>query len=120
MINRNELLRTEEYWFEIMQNQIYRALEEYLAREGISQSQLAERLGVTKGYVSQVLNGNFNYSLKKLIQLSLSLDLIPVFELRPLNEFIENESTYLGSGKQLERRKIDRNKAVTVSRKAEF
>jgi transcriptional regulator with XRE-family HTH domain len=46
--------------------------------EGLNQSQLAKRLGVSKGYVSQVLNGNFNHTVRKLIELSLAIGMVPV------------------------------------------
>jgi len=43
----------------------------------MTQTQLAEHLGVTKGYVSQVLKGEFNYTLRKLIELSLAVGKVP-------------------------------------------
>ena len=61
MIKREELLRTEEYWFETLQNDIYRMVSEYLQKEDMNQTQLAVKLGVSKGYISQIINGNFNY-----------------------------------------------------------
>ena len=91
MIKRDELLRTEEYWFETLQNDIYRMVAEYIQKEGMNQTQLAEKLGVTKGYISQILNGNFNYTLKKMIELSLALEKAPAFEFKNLNEFIKED-----------------------------
>jgi transcriptional regulator with XRE-family HTH domain len=91
MIKRDELLRTEEFWFETLQNEIYRMVAEYIEKEGMNQTQLAEKLGVTKGYISQILNGNFNYTLKKMIELSLALGKAPVFEFRNLNEYIKED-----------------------------
>jgi len=93
MITKEELQKTPEYWFETIQNELFRQLKEYIEKEGISQTALAEKLGVTKGYISQVMNGNFNYTLKKLIELSLAVGKAPVLEFIPLNEAItRNES----------------------------
>ncbi len=78
MITREELMRTNEYWFETLQNEIYRQVSDYLKNEGITQSQFAEQLGVSKGYVSQILNGNYNATLKKLIELSLAIKTAPI------------------------------------------
>ncbi len=91
MITREELLKTEEYWFETLQNEIYRMVADYIQKEGLNQSQLAEQLGVSKGYISQILNGNFNYTLKKMIELSLALDKAPAFEFKNLEQFINDD-----------------------------
>jgi transcriptional regulator with XRE-family HTH domain len=97
MIKKEELIKTEEYWFETLQNEIYRMVADYLVKENMNQSQLAEKLGVSKGYISQIMNGNFNYTLKKLIELSLAVGKAPVLEFRALHEILKNtekESTH--------------------------
>lgn len=91
MITREELLKTEEYWFETIQNEIYRQVESYLRENNLTQSQFAEKLGVTKGYVSQILNGNYNATLKKLIELSLAVKIAPVFDFQNLSEYINRD-----------------------------
>jgi transcriptional regulator with XRE-family HTH domain len=91
MIKRDELLRTEEYWFETLQNDIYRMVAEYIQKEGMNQTQLAEQLGVSKGYISQIMNGNFNYTLKKMIELSLALKKAPAFEFKNLEQYIQED-----------------------------
>ena len=91
MINRDKLLTTEEYWYETLQNDIYRMVAEYLKNKGMNQTQLAEQLGVSKGYISQILNGNFNYTLKKLIELSLAMNIAPVIDFKDLDKFIKED-----------------------------
>lgn len=80
IMTREELLRSPEYWFENAQNELYRQVVEYKEKKGINQTELAEELGVTKGYVSQILKGEFNYTLKKLIEISLAVGKIPQIE----------------------------------------
>jgi len=92
MITRDELLKTKEFWFETSQNEIYRMVSEYLINEGITRAQFAEKLGVTKGYVSQILNGNFNATLKKLIELSLAAGQAPVLGFKPLETILSEET----------------------------
>lgn len=70
---------------------MFRQLKDYIEKEGISQSELAEKLGVTKGYVSQVLNGNFNYTLKKLIELSLAIGKVPDLQFKDIEAFIAKQ-----------------------------
>jgi len=91
MIKRDELLKTEEYWFETLQNDIYRMVAEYIQKEGITQTKLAEQLGVSKGYISQIMNGNFNYTLKKMIELSLALNKVPAFKFKDLEQYIQED-----------------------------
>ena len=95
MITRAQLYEAPEYWMERIQNDLYRELQAYKEREKLNQTQLAEKLGFTKGYISQVLNGNFNYSLRKLIDLSLAIGVVPDVEFRDLAEFIDCEDRRL-------------------------
>ena len=92
MISREELLKTNEYWFETVQNEIYRIVSEYVEKEGNSQSKLAEKLGVSKGYISQIMNGNFNYTLKKMIELSLAVDKAPELLFKDINQCITEDN----------------------------
>ena len=50
---------------------------------GITQRELAKKLGVSDAYVSQVLNGKFNFTLKKLIELGLAIGKIPKIKFVP-------------------------------------
>ena len=47
---------------------------ELLAREKLSRQQLADRLGKSKGFVSQLLNGERNMTLRTLADLAHALD----------------------------------------------
>ena len=91
MLKREELVRTPEYWLETIQNEIFRQVAVYLRDNNMTQTQLAEQLGVTKGYVSQIMKGEFNYTLKKLIELSLAVGKAPVINFMPLAEIISVE-----------------------------
>jgi transcriptional regulator with XRE-family HTH domain len=91
MLKRVELVRTPEYWFETIQNEIFRQVAAYLKDNNMTQNQLAVQLGVTKGYVSQIMKGEFNYTLKKLIELSLAVGKAPVINFMPLAEIISTE-----------------------------
>ena len=77
MTSREKLLRKPIYWFDHEQNEIFRQVSAYLEKEGINQSQLAQRLSVGKSYVSQIMNGNCNFSLKKWIELCVAIGVVP-------------------------------------------
>lgn len=95
MITREEILTSPEYWFDQAQNDIFRNVVEYMENEGINQSQLAERLGVSKGYVSQIMKGEFNYTLKKLIDLSIAVGKVPIIEYRRIDDIIEQDQKWV-------------------------
>ena len=96
MLKQEELVTKPEYWLETIQNEIFRQVTAYLKDNNMTQNQLAEQLGVTKGYVSQIMKGEFNYTLKKLIELSLAVGKAPLINFMPLAEIIslENEKVY--------------------------
>jgi transcriptional regulator with XRE-family HTH domain len=91
MLTFEELIRTPEYWMENIQNELYRQVKKFLDDKGITQTQLAKDLNVTKGYVSQVLNGNFNFTLSKLIELSLAVGAAPDLEFRSFADYAAKE-----------------------------
>ena len=97
MIKRDELIKRPEYWLETIQNEIFRQVTAYLKYNNLTQNQFAEQLGVSKGYVSQVMKGEFNYTLKKLIELSLAIGKAPVIVFKPLAEIIHNDNKEISS-----------------------
>jgi len=87
MLNREELLETPDYLLTKYQNEIFRHLHAYMKNNGISQKDVAKKLGVSNSYISQVLNGNFNFTLKKLIELGLAIGKVPRIEFVDKSEF---------------------------------
>lgn len=76
-----------------IQNEIFRQVEAYLEANQLTQTQFAEELGVSKGYVSQILNGNTNLSMKKLVELFLSIGLgveLKVVSVEKMRSNLEN------------------------------
>lgn len=99
IMTREELLRSPEYWFENAQNELYRQVVEYKEKKGINQTELAEELSVTKGYVSQILKGEFNYTLKKLIEISLAVGKIPQIEYKTVADVmaVDKRTRYINA-----------------------
>lgn len=92
MKTREELVKTEEFWFETIQNDIFRMVDEYLKENDINRTEFAKRLGYSKGYVSQILNGEFNCSLKKLIDLTLAVEKVPYIDFKSIEDFVKADS----------------------------
>ncbi|GEM_PF-1569448 len=90
MLTKKELLKYPNYLIKKYQNEIYRQLVDYMEKNKLSQKDIAKKLKVSSAYVSQILNGNFNFTLSKLIELGLLMGKIPVIEFADISE-IENE-----------------------------
>jgi transcriptional regulator with XRE-family HTH domain len=90
-MTREKLLKSPAYWFEYEQNELFRQVTEYMDKEDINQTELAAKLNVSKGYVSQILNGNFNYTLKKLIEICLAINLVPRIKYTVVEDVIKED-----------------------------
>lgn len=89
MKSREELIKTKSYWLVKIQSELYDNLNKYLSKNNMTQKEFSEKLGVTKGYISQILNGDFDHKLSKLIELCLIIDKAPEINFRDINEYIE-------------------------------
>jgi transcriptional regulator with XRE-family HTH domain len=85
-MKREDLIKSKGYNVTKIQNELFRQLTDYLDQKGITRTQFAKELGVSKGYVSQVLNGDFDFKLSKLVELSLAIGKIPEILFIPINE----------------------------------
>lgn len=88
-MTRAELLSSEGYWIATLQIDLYHRMEAYMKENNMTRTQLAEKLGVTKGYVSQILNGDFDHKISKLVELSLAIGLVPTISYKPVQDVIE-------------------------------
>ena len=76
-MTREELLSMPEYWVAQIQTEIYRCADQFMEERHMNRTQFAEYLGVSKGYITQLLSGDYNYSLEKLVELSLKIGYVP-------------------------------------------
>jgi len=63
-----------------------------MEKEGINQTELATRLGISKSRVSQILNGDLNCTLKKLVELCLSIGIVPKINYTPLADVLRDDT----------------------------
>ena len=90
-MKRKELVQSREYWIADIQLNLFEIISNYLKSNSLSQTQLAEQLGVTKGYISQILNGEFDHKISKLVDLSLAVGCVPVVHFQDINTFLGDE-----------------------------
>ncbi len=87
-----EKIFSPTYHFVKFQNKLYGEINNFITdTEGMTQSRLAEKLGVTKGYISQIINSGADHKLSKLIKLSLAIGKIPQIELLDPEKYVEGE-----------------------------
>ena len=76
-MNRTELLKSTAYWTQMLQLDVLELVNGYMKKHNMSPAQFAQHLGVSKGYVSQLLNGNFDHRISKLVELALACESVP-------------------------------------------
>ena len=90
-MKREELLKTKEYWLTQFQISVFNLIEDYRIKHGLNRTQLAKELGVSKGYISQVLNGDYDHKVSKLVEFCLAFGKAPIINYTDLSEYIERE-----------------------------
>ena len=86
---QDELLRDETYWTTQIQLDLFRQIEDYLQENQLSRKDFAKQLGVSKGYVSQILNGSYDHKLSKFVSLCLAVNKAPKFILQDLDVAVD-------------------------------
>lgn len=87
-MTREELLKSPAYWTTGLQMELYRQITAFMESRHMNKTQLAEYLGCSKGYVTQLLNGDFDHKLSKFVELSLAINKIPEFSFSDVDEYI--------------------------------
>lgn len=90
-MTREELLNCPEYWTTLIQNELYRRIHSYMEEHHMNKAQLAEHLGCSRGYVTQLLNGEFDHKLSKLVELSLAIGMAPVISFEDVKHVDESK-----------------------------
>lgn len=86
---REKIISQPSYWVEGINNMLYNSILDFMETNKMNRAKLAEHLGISRGRVSQILNdGEINFSIDKIVQIALKINMIPNFELI-------NKKTYL-------------------------
>ena len=88
MTEREEILRGTGYWLAKVQIQVFNLLNTYMEENNLTQRQVAEKLNVSPSYVSQILNGNFNFTISKLIELALLVGKAPIIQFETIEQIL--------------------------------
>lgn len=91
-MKREELLKDPAYWTAELQNELYRQITSYMDVHKMNKTQLAEFLGCSKGYVTQLLSGDFDHKISKFVELSLAIGLIPEVSFVQVEDYIKMDN----------------------------
>ena len=91
-MKRSDLLRSSEYWNEKIKIDLYQVVQAYKHENSLTLEAFATKLGVTKGYLSQVLTGNFDHKISKLVDLALACNMVPVIKYEPINQYLVDDA----------------------------
>jgi transcriptional regulator with XRE-family HTH domain len=94
--SREKILNQSSYWIEGINGHLYDAIIKYMEKNGFNRTKLADHLGISKGRVSQILNdGEINFSIEKIIEIALKVDVFPVFEFVNKQLYLQNENKHI-------------------------
>lgn len=79
---KKEDMKTEEV-FNTMQSDIVNRVKEYMVKNNCNKKELAIIFKVTPATVSQILKGNANFSMKRLMNIFLAIGIVPKVEYKP-------------------------------------
>ena len=92
-MDRNEILRSPGYWTTHIQTLLYQCADTFMSENHMNRMQLAEHLKVSKGYVSQLLNGDYDHRMSKMVELALAFGYVPKIEFVKIDAYISTRET---------------------------
>jgi len=81
-----ELERDPEFVAELLALTVVEQIHELMEKQGVNRSQLAERMGVSRAYVTKLFGSPPNMTLQSIAQLALALGLKPEVKLVAVGE----------------------------------
>ena len=92
MKNRKKLMENKGYWTAKIQMDLFDSIYNYMEESNINKTELAQKMGVTKGYITQILNGDFDHKISKMVELALYIGKVPVLTFVDIDVFLKNET----------------------------
>lgn len=90
-MTREELVRSKEYWMVELQSNLYGVIKNFIEKTNITRTEFAQQVGVGKSYISQVLNGDFDHKISKMVELALACNKAPILNFINLDTYVEND-----------------------------
>jgi transcriptional regulator with XRE-family HTH domain len=87
--------KSEKYDVEVLRDNVSDQILFWMKRVGVSKSELAQRLGKSRAYVTKILQGNTNFTIESLVQIARALGCVFVPSFTPSISRNEFEATQL-------------------------
>lgn len=85
-------MKEPEWWLANIQNDLYSIIYEYMKTHNLKKADIAQKLGVTKGYISQILKGDFDHKMSKFVELALSFNKAPLIFYVDMERYIKDDA----------------------------
>lgn len=90
-MTREELLRSKQFGISQMKYTLLNLIGRYKERKKLKDKDIAEKLGVSKSYISQIMNGTFDHKMSKVGEIANACNAIPVLSFVDIDEYIKND-----------------------------
>lgn len=88
-MKREELLKSKEFWIGEIQLSLFELITDYLKKNKMNRTQFAQKMGVSKGYVSQIINGDFDHRISKFVELAMFIGKVPRVSFQDIEEVLK-------------------------------
>ena len=95
-LTREDLIKSPEFWIENIRTELFNMVNDYMDNNHMSRKELADKLGVSKGYISQLLNGDSDHRISSLAALATNLGMAPYLYLKDMEKVLEADK--IGAG----------------------
>lgn len=111
-MKREELIQSKEYWLAKLQIDLFNEVDAYMKANKLNRTQFAEKLGVSKGYISQILNGDADHRMSKFVELALSIGLCPNVSFENVEDLLHRDNIGYSNISYLD---IEKSKNILVN-----
>ena len=84
-LSPEELEELSSKYTQEIQQQLFDQLYEFMEENHMNQTDLGRYLGFSKGYMSQLFNGNFDHKLSSMVRIMISIGKVPGLSFTPLD-----------------------------------
>ncbi len=81
--------KSSDYWAELFTLELTEDISRMMSYMEVNQKQLSDLMGTSEAYVSKVLNGNENLSIKSISKLAFALDCAPHIHIAEIDKIVE-------------------------------
>lgn len=88
-MKREKLLRSKQYGISTMKYNLLNLIGDFQRKNNLRDCDLAEKLAVSKSYVSQILNGTFDHKISKVAELAHACNAVPLLYFVDVDDFVK-------------------------------